>query len=104
MSELNGLLSYAEKQERQHREDTQTLETQKLSFVFWTANYMLSKITGIELIAWEEYYENVVSASHKSGQAHGKQIPKQQKNKTKTSEEIMAELMPFVEADRLKGG
>ena len=96
MSELDGLLSYAETQEEKRAQE----ETEKLTFIFWTANYMLSKIAGSELISYQELLKSTLSPVTDNGQPQNTPPLKA----AKTPEEIIAELMPFVEADRLKGG
>lgn len=60
---------------------------------------MLSKIAGSEIISYTELLKSTLSpvTDNENSQNTAKKA-------VKTSEEIMAELMPFVEADRLKGG
>lgn len=66
-------------------------------FPLWLANYAVSKMRdeSAEIMDFEEFLQSTLEA--------GKAPPKKQK-KQRTAEDIMAEFIPLVEADRKKGG
>lgn len=91
MSALRELLSFAYKEEeRQYKADLE-----KRLFPLWLANYAVSKLKGGEVAM--DYEEFLASVFNKPG------TPKP-KRKIKTADEIVAEFMPLVEADKQKGG
>jgi hypothetical protein len=62
----------------------------------WLVNYAVSKIVpGIEVMDYTEFIASVLS---------DKPTPQREAEKERTAEDIMAELMPLVEADKKKGG
>lgn len=86
------MLSFAYKEEARLRKE----ELEKRLFPLWLANYAVSKLTGAgEVMDFEEFMETTLS-----GAAAQSAAPKKQR----TTEDILAELMPFVEADKKRGG
>lgn len=87
------MLSFAYNEEK--RKAKEKLED-KL-FPLWLANYAVSKMRdeSAEIMDFEEFLQSTLEA--------GEAPPKKQK-KQRTAEDIMAEFMPLVEADRKKGG
>lgn len=87
------MLSFAYNEEK--RKAKEKLEN-KL-FPLWLANYAVSKMhnESAEIMGFEEFLQCTLEAD--------KAPQKKQKNQ-RTAEDIMAELMPLVEADRKKGG
>jgi hypothetical protein len=62
----------------------------------WLVNYAVSKIKpGLEVMDYAEFVASVLS---------DEPAPQPKAKKERTAEDIMAELMPFVEADKRKGG
>lgn len=94
MSALRELLSFAYKEE----ERAQKAEIEKRLFPLWLVNYAVAKVKGGELeMDYEQFLKAVFSPQTPA--------PKATKaKKVKTADEIMAEFMPLVEADRKKGG
>lgn len=90
MSALGELLSYA----RNEEEQLEKLEREKQLFPLWLANYALAKLKGDEEIM---DFEDFIKQTFKPGAP----TPKKQK---RTAEDIMAEFMPVVEADKKRGG
>lgn len=92
MRALGELLSYAHKEETRIRKE----ELEKRLFPLWLANYTVAKLTGAdEVMDFEEFINTTLS---------DKAAPKAAPKKEKTAEDIMAELMPLVEADKQRGG
>ena len=92
MAALGGLLSYARKEEAA----AQKLELEKRLFPLWLVNYAVSKIKpGLEVMEYDEFIKPVFSDSD---------APQPKAKKERTAEDIMAEFMPFVEADKKRGG
>ena len=87
------MLSFAYNEEK--RKAKEKLED-KL-FPLWLANYAVSKMRdeSAEIMDFEDFLQSTLEA--------GKAPSKEQK-KQRTAEDIMAELMPLVEADLKKGG
>lgn len=87
------MLSFAYNEEK--RKAKEKLED-KL-FPLWLANYAVSKMRGeaVKIMDFEEFLQSTLEADEAP--------PKKPKNQ-RTAEDIMAELMPLVEADRKKGG
>lgn len=90
------MLSFAYNEEK--RKAKEKLED-KL-FPLWLANYAVSKIRdeSAEIMDFEEFLQSTLDAETAPQKKQVKQ------KKQRTAEDIMAELMPLVEADRKKGG
>jgi len=88
------LLSFAYKEE----ERAQKAEIEKRLFPLWLVNYALAKVKGGEL---EMDYEQFLKTVFSTQPAPTTQTKREKK---RTADEIMAEFMPLVEADRKKGG
>ncbi len=92
MAALGGLLSYAYKEEAA----AQKLELEKRLFPLWLVNYAISRIKpGLEVMEYDEFIKLVLSDSD---------TPQPETKKKRTAEDIMAEFMPLVEADKKRGG
>ena len=90
MSALGELLSYARNEEEQRGK----LELEKQLFPLWLANYALAKIQGREeVMDFEEFVNQTFEPAAVSN-----------KKQAKTAEDITAEFMPIVEADKKRGG
>lgn len=80
------MLSYARKEEEQLAK----LEAEKQLFPLWLANYVVAKLKGDEVnMDFEEFINECLKP--------GRPQPKKPK---RTANDIMAELMPLVEADK----
>lgn len=89
------MLSFAYKEE----ERAQRAELEKRLFPLWLVNYAVAKVKGGELeMDYEQYLKLVFS-----DETPADPRPTKKQNK-RTADEIMAEFMPLVEADRKKGG
>lgn len=66
-------------------------------FPLWLANYAVSKMRdeSAEIMDFEEFLQSTLEAG---------EAPTKKTEKKRTAEDIMAEFMPLVEADRKKGG
>lgn len=76
----------------------QKAELEKRLFPLWLVNYAVSKIKpGLEVMDYDEYIASVLS---------DEPVHEQKQATKKTAEDIMAEIMPFVEADKrnMRGG
>lgn len=88
---LGELLSFAHDEENKAEKS----ELEKRLFPLWLVNYALSKIKpDFEVMEYDEFIKTVFSDAPAP-------TPK---SKEKAAEDIMAELMPLVEADKKKGG
>ena len=77
----------------------QKAELEKRLFPLWLVNYAVAKVKGGELeMDYEQFLKLVFSDETPAESRPTKQ------QKKRTADEIMAELMPLVEADRKKGG
>lgn len=87
------MLSFAYNEEK--RKAKEKLED-KL-FPLWLANYAVSKMRdeSAEIMDFEEFMQSTLEASG---------VPSKKQKEQRTAEDIMAEFMPLVEADRKKGG
>ena len=87
------MLSFAYNEEK--RKAKEKLED-KL-FPLWLANYAVSKMRdeSAEIMDFEEFMQSTLEASG---------APSKKQKEQRTSEDIMAEFMTLVEADRKKGG
>jgi hypothetical protein len=80
------LLSYARKEEKQLAK----LETEKQLFPLWLSNFVVAKLKGDEVnIDFEEFVNECLKP--------GKPQPK---NAKRTAEDIKAEFMPIIKADK----
>lgn len=91
LTALGELLSFAQKEEK--RIEREALE--KRLFPLWLANYALGKLHGAEVMDYEEFISQTLKPET---------APIKPTKKRKTADEIIAEFMPIVEADRRKGG
>ena len=91
MEALGGLLSFCYKEEANRRKE----ELEKRLFPLWLANYAVAKLSGNEVMDYEEFINSAFDTPQK---------PAEIKNTKRTAEDIMAELMPLVEADKQRGG
>lgn len=87
------MLSFAYNEEK--RKAKEKLED-KL-FPLWLANYAVSKMRdeSAEIMDFEDFLQSTLEAG---------KAPSKEQIKQRTAEDIMAELMPLVEADLKKGG
>lgn len=87
------MLSFAYNEEK--RKAKEKLED-KL-FPLWLANYAVSKMRdeSAEIMDFEEFMQSTLEASG---------APSKKQKEQRTAEDIIAEFMPLVEADRKKGG
>ena len=82
------MLSFAYKEEK----NTQKAELEKRLFPLWLVNYAVAKIKpGLEVMEYDEFIKFVLSDAP---------VPQPQAEKNRTAEDIMAELMPLVKADK----
>lgn len=86
------MFSFAEKEEKRLERE----KVEKQLFPLWLVNYMLGKTAGIEVMDYEEFINQTLSPTTESAE--------RATTLKKTADEIMAEFMPLVEADRKKGG
>ncbi len=71
---------------------------EKRLFPLWLVNYAVSSVKGTELsMGYDEFLKNIFDENSKDTFTT---VPEQKR----TAEDIMDELMPFVEADQKKGG
>lgn len=91
LTALDELLSFAQKEEKR----TEREELEKRLFPLWLANYALGKLQGAEVMDYEEFINQTLEPAT---------APIKPTKKEKTADEIIAEFMPIVEADRRKGG
>lgn len=74
----------------------QKAELEKRLFPLWLVNYAVSQIKpGLEVMDYPEFLALVLS---------DEPAPQPKAKQKKTAEEITAHFMPFVEADKRKGG
>ncbi len=87
------MLSFAYNEEK--RKAKEKLED-KL-FPLWLANYAVSKMRdeSAEIMSFEDFLQSTLEAG---------EAPQKKQKKQRTAEEILAEFMLLVEADRKKGG
>lgn len=91
LSSLGELLSFAHNEEKRLEKH----EIEKQLFPLWLANYLIAKLQGAEQVMdFEEFMKLTTSP----GEAPKPKIQK------RTAEDIMAEFMPLVEADKQRGG
>lgn len=89
------MLSFAYKEEAR----AQKAEIEKRLFPLWLVNYAVAKVKGGEVaMDYEQFLATVFSDEQPA------QVRTARKEKKRTPEEIMADFMPMVEADRRKGG
>lgn len=89
LSFLGELLDFAQAKER-NREKS---ECEKALFPLWLANYALSELRGEKTADFESFISQIMTYPDLSAA---------DKKQSKTAEEITAELMPLVLADRNK--
>lgn len=91
LTSLGELLSFAHNEEKRLEKH----EIEKQLFPLWLANYLIAKLQGAEQVMdFEEFMKQTTSPA-------ATPKPKIQK---RTAEDIMADFMPLVEADKQRGG
>ena len=87
------MLSFALKEEERIAKE----RVEDKLFPLWLAHYALAKMqdSNAEVMNYDEFMHTTLDSDTKT--------PKKAEKK-RTSEDIIAELMPFVEADKMKGG
>lgn len=96
LTSLGELLSFAHNEEKRLEKH----EIEKQLFPLWLANYLIAKLQGVEQVMDFEEFMKITTSPGEAPK------PKTQKPKTqkRTAEDIMAEFMPYVEADKQRGG
>ena len=89
LSELNKLISYARKKE----EIKLKADLEKRLFPLWLSNYIAAKIKGEECIEYDKFIKNTLFEPNTS-------ITKYTDKTERTSDDILAEFMPLINADR----
>lgn len=93
MRALGDLLSYAYKEEARLQKE----QLEKQLFPLWLANYAVAKLQHAgEVMGYEEFLNSVLDPSNTAAPV--------KEHKQRTAEDIMAEFMPLMEADKRKGG
>lgn len=89
---MGELLAHARREEK--RRDK--LETEKQLMPLWLVSFAISRFKGEEIMDFEEFIRQSLDDGND-------EAPKAPARPKRSGEEIMAEFMPIVDADRLRG-
>lgn len=92
LSELNKLISYARKKE----EIKLKADLEKRLFPLWLSNFIAAKIKGEDVIGYDEFIKSTLLEPDTSTTKINRNTDKQER----TGEDILAEFMPLINADR----